>query len=95
MSAIPANHSELAVTITVRPAPDYRDLAIEALADREAELLERIAQMEASIAIWRLMFVEALGHGHQMYRDLAMVDRRQYVCKTRSRLQHDEEEIPW
>lgn len=55
------------------PGPrDYRDAVIEMLADSEAALLERIANLEADVRIYRELAQEAI---HQLHDALEQCDR--------------------
>ena len=58
---------------------DYRDDVIETLAACEALLRERVASLEADIAIYRTITYAAVARCAELARELAMVDRRQRV----------------
>jgi hypothetical protein len=48
---------------------DHRDLAIRDLADREAELLDRVAAQRHEIELWRSMVANILGYLHTVLVD--------------------------
>jgi hypothetical protein len=57
-------------------SPDYRDLAVETLGDECAELREGVASLEADVAAYRAVLVEALAALHQVTRERDQLRRR-------------------
>jgi hypothetical protein len=64
---------------------DFKDLAIETLADSEAELLDRVARLEAEIGSWRMLVFAGLDAAAHLQLDL--VQARATIQQLRAKIQ--------
>jgi hypothetical protein len=62
---------------------DYRDHAIEQLADSEALLRARIASLEADVEIYKCIAFQAIARASELRRENEMISSRAYVHRTR------------
>lgn len=60
---------------------DHRDGVIEALADCEAALFERIVELTLDRDSWRLVAQQAIHHIAALTRENEMIDRRRHIYR--------------